>query len=348
VATPVTPGAFAVDPVVPQDLYLASVTGSSPGTTGFLRSMDGGATWTAAAGDIAKAALAGILVAPNSPGTLYAFGEIPGGYYSIPPAMPRLYTSIDRGVTWTQLQGGLAGVPPGFVSSMVIDPATSALYVVAGGDVQKSVDGGLTWSVIYQPPDLINNELGNLGLAPGQPSTLYAVHAGVVLASTDGGATWQTIAAAGQSGPVALLTVDPQNPQHLLAQIDEGGLQDLTRAAPVPCAAGPTAACLAGGRFQVEASWSTGPTSGAGQAVALTPDTAYFWFFAASNLELVVKVLDGCALNGNYWVFAGGLTDVLVNLRVTDSLSGYVEIYANPAGTPFPQVQDTAAFAACP
>jgi hypothetical protein len=35
-----------------------------------------------------------------------------------------------------------------------------------------------------------------------------------------------------------------------------------------------------------------------------TTDTGAFWFFAAANVELIVKVLDGCALNGAHWVFA--------------------------------------------
>ena len=82
-------------------------------------------------------------------------------------------------------------------------------------------------------------------------------------------------------------------------------------------------------------------------AVSLTPDTGYFWFFDASNVEVVVKVLNGCSTNGHYWFFASGLTNVGVQLEVTDTVTGAMKPYSNPSGTAFQPVQDTAAFP-CP
>jgi len=99
-------------------------------------------------------------------------------------------------------------------------------------------------------------------------------------------------------------------------------------------------------RFNVETTWQTGSgASGTGQPVPLTSDTGYFWFFAPSNAEMVVKVLDGCAVNGHFWVFAGGLTNVQTSLLVTDSVTGATRTYVNPQGTAFQPIQDTAAFA---
>ena len=63
-------------------------------------------------------------------------------------------------------------------------------------------------------------------------------------------------------------------------------------------------------------------TSGSGAAVALTGDTGYFWFFNAANVELVVKVLDGRAINGHFWVFYGALSNVEYTIRVTDLADG--------------------------
>ena len=48
-------------------------------------------------------------------------------------------------------------------------------------------------------------------------------------------------------------------------------------------------------------------TSGRGAAVPLTGDTGYFWFFNSANVELIVKVLDGRTVNGQFWVFYGAL-----------------------------------------
>ncbi|HVT56792.1 MAG TPA: hypothetical protein VHR45_00185 [Thermoanaerobaculia bacterium] len=118
---------------------------------------------------------------------------------------------------------------------------------------------------------------------------------------------------------------------------------------PGPCIAGPTRLCLAAGRFAVDVQWTTaGGGNGAGQARPLTGDTGTFWFFDSANLELVVKLLDGCTVNRHFWFFAGGLTDLRTVITVTDSSTGAARRYINHQGTPFAPLQDTAAFAGCP
>jgi hypothetical protein len=115
------------------------------------------------------------------------------------------------------------------------------------------------------------------------------------------------------------------------------------------CAQAPGTLCLNGGRFEVAVDWETFQgQSGAGQAVALTSDTGYFWFFNAANVEMVIKVLDGCGVNGAYWVFAGGLTDVFTHVRVRDTLTGATWARTNPQQTPFQPIQDINAFPHCP
>jgi hypothetical protein len=107
--------------------------------------------------------------------------------------------------------------------------------------------------------------------------------------------------------------------------------------------------CLQDGRFQVTATYNTGTgISGNAVTVPLTSDTGYLWFFGATNVEAVVKVIDGCGLNNRYWVFAGGLTNVRVVLTVRDTATGAVKTYTNPQGKAFQPVQDTGAFATCP
>jgi hypothetical protein len=114
------------------------------------------------------------------------------------------------------------------------------------------------------------------------------------------------------------------------------------------CHSDANALCLGDGRFRVTATWKTAEdVAGGAHAVELTPDTGYLWFFNASNVEAIVKVLDGCALNGHYWVFAGGLTDVKTDIVVRDLRTGASKTYSNPQGKAFRPVQDTSAFA-CP
>lgn len=90
-----------------------------------------------------------------------------------------------------------------------------------------------------------------------------------------------------------------------------------------PCQSSSTVLCLAAGRFRVEAVWRDFENrAGAGQAVSLTADTGYFWFFGPDNVEVVVKVLDGVGVNGHHWVFYGALSSVEYSITVTDTMTG--------------------------
>lgn len=115
------------------------------------------------------------------------------------------------------------------------------------------------------------------------------------------------------------------------------------------CTPGTNTLCLNSNRFQLTAQWQkTDGTFGSGTAVPLTSDSGYFWFFDPSNIELVTKALNACAVNNNYWVFGAGLTNVQVILKVLDTSNGASETYFNPLNTAFVPIQDTTAFATCP
>ncbi|HVT60202.1 MAG TPA: ELWxxDGT repeat protein [Thermoanaerobaculia bacterium] len=116
-------------------------------------------------------------------------------------------------------------------------------------------------------------------------------------------------------------------------------------AADGPCVSGPQALCLHGGRLRAEVTWRTPSNggAGAGYAVPSGDELGFFWFWSAGNLELAVKVLDATSVNGHFWLFYGALTDVEYTLTVTDSRTGQVRIYHNPAGN-LCGGADTAAF----
>jgi hypothetical protein len=104
---------------------------------------------------------------------------------------------------------------------------------------------------------------------------------------------------------------------------------------PAACAAAADSLCLLGGRFQVTAHWRNAATGehGSGQAIPSTDQTGMFWFFSATNVELIVKVIDGRALNGFFWTFYGGLSDVEYWVTVTDTRTGHAQTYLNPSGS---------------
>jgi hypothetical protein len=97
------------------------------------------------------------------------------------------------------------------------------------------------------------------------------------------------------------------------------------------CAPSATALCLGSGRFAVEVVWTDPRTglSAQGRALPLTADTGAFWFLDAANLELMIKVLDGRAVNGRFWVFYGALSDLDYTITVTDRETGARRTYHN-------------------
>jgi minor extracellular serine protease Vpr len=119
----------------------------------------------------------------------------------------------------------------------------------------------------------------------------------------------------------------------------------VSRAIETPCVAGVTNLCMTSSRFRVKVAWSVPSqgTSGVGQAIPLTGDTGYFWFFSSSNVELVIKVLDARGVNGNFWVFYGALSNVQYTIMVEDTQTGVVKSYVNPDQN-LASFADTAAF----
>lgn len=115
-----------------------------------------------------------------------------------------------------------------------------------------------------------------------------------------------------------------------------------------PCVETPTALCLQQGRFRVEATFdSVQAGGGKAKARALTPDSGVMSFFSPDNLEVLIKVLDGCPVNGRFWVYGAASTDVEYNLTVTDTVTGESVEYFKPQGPPAPAITDSNAFATC-
>ena len=115
------------------------------------------------------------------------------------------------------------------------------------------------------------------------------------------------------------------------------------------CRATSQVACLTGDRFRLDVQWRVdAETTGWAGLRGVTEDSAFATFFTPDNVELVVKVLDGCATNDRFWVFATGLTNVKVTSRVVDTITGEAWIHHSPLNKAFAPVQDTLALPVCP
>lgn len=116
----------------------------------------------------------------------------------------------------------------------------------------------------------------------------------------------------------------------------------------------PDKLCLGEGRYVVEVDWENHHTgdgeevphpTGFGQMRRLqgSESTGFFWFFSPDSIDLIVKIIDGTVVNDHVWVFYGALTDVIYDLKVTDTLTNQTKTYHNLASSICGR-GDTAAF----
>ncbi len=114
------------------------------------------------------------------------------------------------------------------------------------------------------------------------------------------------------------------------------------------CRTGGQYLCLSEGRFEIQAHWKNHLEEGVFGAATAVPidvsdESGMFWFFNSTNIELVVKTLDGRPINGHYWVFFGALSNVEYWVTVRDTESGGRRTYHNPPAENCGQ-SDTMAF----
>jgi len=117
------------------------------------------------------------------------------------------------------------------------------------------------------------------------------------------------------------------------------------------CASGPGQGelpllCLNGGRYTAQLEWELEDgRNGVGfPSPARTPDSGIFYFFNPENWEMMVKVLDGCHINGHHWVFAAPTTGLGFTLVVEETASGSTRTYENTPGILPTVIADTGAF----
>ncbi|HSK75269.1 MAG TPA: Calx-beta domain-containing protein [Thermoanaerobaculia bacterium] len=103
--------------------------------------------------------------------------------------------------------------------------------------------------------------------------------------------------------------------------------------------------CLLAGRYKVEVVWrlANGQT-GSGHMIPASDNSGFVWFFDRDNVEMLLKVLDGCAISNTRWVFFAATTNVDFTVEVTDTATGVTKEYKNPGGNAAAPVQDTFTF----
>jgi photosystem II stability/assembly factor-like uncharacterized protein len=296
----------AVDPSEPRRLYLG-------GADGLFVSPDRGRTWR----QIGFRRTYTLVLDPAHPGTLYAEFATGGVGWSDED----IFRSTDGGETWTEIGG--------YYDLQIAPGEPSTLY----SQCLKSTDGGDTWESLGLPmgPGAL---CGGLLVVPTQPPTLYAsvyeARESTPYRSSDGGETWVLLARPDQSDPLPRIdyraVAHPAAPDRVYGFGYGGGLFAIQLLGAEPLLLGDS-------RFEVRAAFrDLAGRYGAGRPLALTSEAGAFSWRQAPRQ--VVKVLDGRAVNGHFWVFSGALSPFESTLTVVDHASGADLDLFQPAGTP--------------
>lgn len=329
----------------------------TPGPLGLYKSADRGVTWQATG--LGGVGVVAVTVDPTNPQVLYA---APFGWPVMTASIGLgIVKSVDGGATWSPTGNPVKG-GPGFIS-IAVDPQNPAIVYASWfiGIVFKSIDAGATWTRIEIGQGVVGGDSSVLAIDPSNPSTLYLATKRGVFRSTDGAVSWSSLSSSPQA-PISALLVDRGQllvgvgpgpfgvrltPFQFYRSADGGATwTGASVGGTSACVSGSQNLCLSSGRFDVRVSW-TAPPSYPGQRpaapVPIVARTGGFWFFDSDNLELVVKVLDGQTINGRFWVFYGALSNVEYTITISDTDTGAIRTYFNPAGR-LASVADTSAF----
>ena len=221
--TPLGPGniggrtrALVVDPVDPQTMYAAGVSG------GVWKSTDGGASWRPMSDLLPSIAVVSLAMAPSDRNVLYAgTGEF---FTGDGVRGAGIFKSTDGAVTWTRLA---ATDTPDFyfVNRLAVSPSNPArLYAATSTGLWRSLDGGTTWQKIISDPSFGCHEIvlrqdlpGDYALAscgvPGSVTVWRATAAATVAA----GAWESVVAEAGMARTTLAFAPSNQNTVYALA-----------------------------------------------------------------------------------------------------------------------------------
>ena len=191
-------GSVAVDPSDPADLFAGTGEDDSCADCatgdGILESNDGGRTWRTSnpGGLFTDAVTSQVIVEPGATSLRTTTVLVSNS--------SNLFVSSDGGASWHAEAG--RHWRPGAVRSLVINPRTPRPTIYAwtvGAGLQRSTDGGTTWSVVDATEARDPNASGSLAIDPtATGAVLYDSISGganydAMRKSTNGGATWTTL-----------------------------------------------------------------------------------------------------------------------------------------------------------
>ena len=183
----------AIDPQNPDILYAGmwefrrtpwSFSSGGKGS-GLFRSTDGGATWAKITNDLPEGILGrvAISVSPVKSDIVYALIEAKN---------TALYRSADKGVTWKKITESQAvSDRPFYFSNVVTDPMDTNIVYKPGFSLNKSTDGGKTFSSAAVEGGNYHGDCHVLYISKKDNNFIYMGTDGGVYCSMDKGNTWR-------------------------------------------------------------------------------------------------------------------------------------------------------------
>lgn len=197
----------ALDLAVGPDLVYAA-TPSNTLAAGVYRSLDHGRTWDLSIAGLTALGARGVTVDPGDPDVLYTGIDDLG-----------VFKSVDRGVSWAQLDLGLEPLQQIRVSTVLVDPSDSAI-VYAGsafgpGGLFRSGDAGASWQKVADVGQLMPEVVA---ADPRTPGAVWVAGYPALYHSDDHGGSWDPFAMpGGDTLWLRAFRVDPQHSEVLWA-----------------------------------------------------------------------------------------------------------------------------------
>lgn len=208
--------ALALDPNNPNIVYIAAgkYTHNGGGSGTIFKSSDRGQTWTKLAIDLAMGGNESL----RWLGERLAVNPFNSNIIFFGSRLNGLWKSSDAGATWVKTSfPGQAKVDIGIAGIVFNKEVSGLIYANAYEDgIYKSTDTGVTWSKIAESPSQANR------MAVTNNGVLYVTHALGVSKYAD---VWTNITPANAKTKFNALSVDPNNPNHILI-VSEQDTQD--------------------------------------------------------------------------------------------------------------------------
>lgn len=189
--------------------------------------------------------------------------------------------SIDKGLTWSLVaQDYPFG---GGVTAVAIDQANAEkVYVAAGNQIHRSVDGGNTWTPLLTSPNIFYAD--RLKIDDQNTLKLFATSSNGVFVTSDGGSSWVKK----WSAPAYDVEIAPNNHDHIFALSKASGKFSVIQS-------------LDGGNtFQTMTGFPTNIPESSGGLLAMTPDNPNIILailLSSNNTPYMVKG----QLSGSIW-----------------------------------------------